>query len=131
MYRMTMALLMLLGSMGVVAQTKYDIKGTIADKETTEAVEGATVQLLSLPDSAFVKGAVADLKGTFSLKDIRKADFLHRICDKICRCRPQRTQGQDRGLGQGGDKRRRPHAGRGAGHCQCREGAGERRIAGV
>lgn len=79
MYRMTIALLMLLGSMSVVAQTKYDIKGTIADKETTEAVEGATVQLLSLPDSAFVKGAVADLKGTFSLKDIRKAKYALKI----------------------------------------------------
>ena len=44
----------------VMAQTnnKYSIKGSIIDKETGEPVVGATVQLLSLPDSSFVSGAI-------------------------------------------------------------------------
>lgn len=47
--------MMMMLCMGVMAQSKFNIKGLITDKETKEVVEGATVQLLHLPDSSFVK----------------------------------------------------------------------------
>lgn len=57
---------MLFISLCANAQGRHSVKGVIIDKETKDVVEGATVQLLSLPDSAFVKGAVASQTGSFS-----------------------------------------------------------------
>ena len=55
-------ILLMLSCAYATAQTKFDIKGTVIDGETNESVEGASVQLLSLPDSAFVQGIAADIK---------------------------------------------------------------------
>lgn len=72
-------LLFMLMSIGVNAQSKFDIKGIIVDKQTNELIEGATVQLLSLPDSSFVKGAVAGLLGSFKLDGIKKAKYSLKV----------------------------------------------------
>lgn len=65
----------------VMAQTnnKYSIKGSIIDKETGEPVVGATVQLLSLPDSSFVSGAAANDMGSFTFQKINKAKYAIKI----------------------------------------------------
>jgi hypothetical protein len=55
-------ILLMLSCAYATAQTKFNIKGTVIDGETNESVEGASVQLLSLPDSAFVQGIAADIK---------------------------------------------------------------------
>lgn len=61
------------------AQSKFDIKGLVIDKATNEVVEGATVQLLSLPDSSFVKGVAANSLGSFTLESIKKAKYTLKI----------------------------------------------------
>lgn len=55
---------------GAKAQSKFDIKGTIIDNESGDPLEGTTVQLLSLPDSAFVDGVLANEKGSFKLEKV-------------------------------------------------------------
>lgn len=69
----------LISSFSMRAQSKFDIKGIVVDKETRDVVEGATVQLLSLPDSAFVKGIAANELGAFVLKDIKKGNYTLKI----------------------------------------------------
>lgn len=71
--------IMMMLCMGVMAQSKFNIKGLITDKETKEVVEGATVQLLHLPDSSFVKGTAASEAGAFTLKDVEKANYTLKI----------------------------------------------------
>ncbi len=60
----------LLACVHVHAQSKFDIKGTIIDNESGDPLEGTTVQLLSLPDSAFVDGVLANDKGNFKLEKV-------------------------------------------------------------
>ncbi len=54
------------------AQSKISVKGSVIDKETSEALMGANVQVLSLPDSAFVAGEMANNVGAFTLRDLKK-----------------------------------------------------------
>lgn len=70
---------MLLCSIASIAQTKFEIRGKLVDNETTEPMEGATVQLLSLPDSTFVDGVLADGKGRFKLAKVAKANYLIKV----------------------------------------------------
>lgn len=50
------------------AQSKYVIlRGTVIEEDTSLPVEQATIQLLSLPDSSFVKGVTSLREGSFSL----------------------------------------------------------------
>lgn len=80
MYKYSITLLvMLFISLCANAQGRHSVKGVIIDKETKDVVEGATVQLLSLPDSAFVKGAVASQTGSFSFSDLKKAKYTLKI----------------------------------------------------
>ena len=65
-------LLLLLICNSLWSQSKFDIKGRVIDKETNEMVEGATVRLLSLPDSSFVKGEVTNELGSFTISGIKK-----------------------------------------------------------
>ena len=57
----------------------FDISGTVIEKETGEAVVAATLQLLALPDSAFVGGTTTGTQGEFSLKDVRKGVYTLKI----------------------------------------------------
>lgn len=61
------------------AQSKFTVKGSVIDKEDNEAVVGATVQLLSLPDSSFVTGATANELGAFTFRNINKAKYTIKI----------------------------------------------------
>ncbi len=69
----------MLSSLCVSAQNKFDIKGIIADKQTNEVVEGATVQLLSLPDSSFVQGIAANKNGSFVLNGVKKSNYTLKV----------------------------------------------------
>ncbi len=62
-----------------VAQSKYSVKGSVIDKETSEALMGANVQVLSLPDSTLVTGAMANDLGAFSLKDLKQENYVLKI----------------------------------------------------
>lgn len=68
-------LLLLLICNSLWSQSKFDIKGRVIDKETNEMVEGATVRLLSLPDSSFVKGEVTNELGSFTISGIKKGQI--------------------------------------------------------
>lgn len=72
-------LLMLICQLMASAQNKFEIRGKLIDNETSEPMEGATVQLLSLPDSAFVDGVMADEKGRFKLEKVKKAQYTLKV----------------------------------------------------
>lgn len=72
-------ILLLLTSINLLAQSNYTLSGTIVDKGLNEGIEGATVQLLSLPDSTFVKGTAADMDGKFLFENIKKARYTLKV----------------------------------------------------
>ncbi len=69
----------MMACVGMMAQSKYSVKGTIIDAETSEAVVGATVQLLSLPDSSFVMGVAANDMGAFNFHNVAKNKYLIKV----------------------------------------------------
>ena len=48
--------MVLLSCLGMMAQSTFDVSGTVVEKATGEAVMAATIQLMTLPDSTFVGG---------------------------------------------------------------------------
>ena len=66
-------------TISVEAQRSFDISGTVIEKTTGEAVVGATIKLLTLPDSAFVTGTTTGLQGEFSFKNVKKAEYTMKI----------------------------------------------------
>lgn len=72
MKRMILALTALVLAAGLKAQT---VEGKLVN-EQNEAVEFANVVLLSLPDSAFVQGAVSDAQGMFRMNTTIKQGLL-------------------------------------------------------
>ncbi len=69
----------MIGSLSAIAQSKFNVSGTILDQETNEAVMAATVRVLSLPDSAMAGGAATDANGAFSIKNIKKGKYAVKI----------------------------------------------------
>ena len=80
-------MLMTIGTTFLFAQSRgqgrgrVTVSGTVIDKEDNSAIMQATVQLLSLPDSAMVVGNVTDNSGHFSLsarpgKYVLKVSFV-------------------------------------------------------
>ena len=61
------------------AQGAFDISGTVVEKSTGEAVVGATMQLLALPDSSFVEGTTTGENGGFSFKDVKKGEYTLKV----------------------------------------------------
>ena len=66
-------------AIGAMAQNKFNVSGTLIDKETREAIISGTIQLLSLPDSTFVSGVATSTGGTFELKDVKKDNYTIKI----------------------------------------------------
>lgn len=62
-----------------LAQGKFSVKGVVLDGESTEPVMGANIQLLSLPDSTFVKGVAAGNDGEFEFKSLAKGRYAVKI----------------------------------------------------
>ncbi len=55
------------------------IKGSIVDQETKTAIEQATVQLFSLPDTTYVKGAASLNNGEFNFSGIKPGNYWLKI----------------------------------------------------
>mgnify|MGYP003288596563 CR=1 FL=1 len=55
-------------SVAFAQDKKVKVTGDVTDYETTEPIIAATIQLLSMPDSAFLAGATTDIKGQFELE---------------------------------------------------------------
>ena len=67
-------------SLTVFAQGKgVVITGEVIDKDFNEPVEQATVQLLSLPDSTFIKGVTSLQGGKFEIKEVSAANYILKI----------------------------------------------------
>ena len=63
----------------VSAQSKFNVSGIVMEKGTNEAIPSATVRILSLPDSALVAGAVTDVKGAFTVKNVKKGNYALKV----------------------------------------------------
>ena len=63
-----MALAMCCMNMAFAQEKRVKVTGDVTDYETSEPIMAATVQLLSLPDSAFQTGGTTDLKGQFDIE---------------------------------------------------------------
>ena len=57
-------------------QSGVEIKGTIVEQGSDTPIEQATVRLLSVTDSAMVRGVVSSKNGSFSLKNVKKGNYL-------------------------------------------------------
>ena len=68
-----------LSSVGVLAQNTFNVSGSVIEKETGEAVVAATMQLLALPDSAFVTGTTTGSQGEFTFKNVKKGAYTLKI----------------------------------------------------
>ncbi len=75
-----MALLLLCGAISTFAQNKViTVSGRVVESDTKNAIEMATVQLLSLPDSAQAAGKVTNRNGWFSLPKVKAGKYVLRI----------------------------------------------------
>ncbi len=63
----------------MMAQSSFDVNGTVVDKSTGEAVIAATMQLLTLPDSTYVEGTTTGVQGDFSFKNVKKGTYTLKI----------------------------------------------------
>lgn len=64
----------------LMAQNKtITVSGRVVEAETKEPVEMATVQLLSLPDSAQAAGMVTQRNGAFTLPKVKAGKYLLRV----------------------------------------------------
>jgi len=74
-----MAFLAFFSSAAQAQTSKVEIKGVIVEKASGDAVEAATVRLLSVNDSTMQAGVASDAKGRFSLKNIAAGTYLLNI----------------------------------------------------
>ncbi len=58
-----------------VAAIAYNVSGIVADNYG-EPLPDATVRILAARDSAFVKGAVADIDGNFRFTDLKNGNYI-------------------------------------------------------
>ena len=61
------------------AQSKFNVSGSIIEKSTNEAIAAASVQMYSLPDSAYVSGIPTSELGAFRLTGVRKGKYTLKI----------------------------------------------------
>lgn len=72
--------IMLIASTSLFAQkNKVEIYGQVIDKELNEPVDMATIQLLSLPDSTYIKGMTSNKNGVFSFTSLSTKNYLLKI----------------------------------------------------
>jgi hypothetical protein len=75
-----MTLLLMCGVINTFAQKKViTVSGKVVESDTKNAVEMATVQLLSLPDSAQAAGMVTNRNGWFSLPKVKAGKYVLRL----------------------------------------------------
>ena len=64
----------LLFSISTAAQV--DVKGTIIEEQSKEAIEQATVRLLNMKDSSMVNGTVSSRNGAFMLRSVKEGNYI-------------------------------------------------------
>ena len=67
------------GLSSAMAQSKYNVSGTILEDETNEVVISATVRILNLPDSSMVAGAATGFDGSFNIKNVKAGKYALKI----------------------------------------------------
>lgn len=67
--------ILFIGLLGLIPANAFTIKGTVVD-ETNSPMPKATVRLLSVVDSAAIKGAITNEKGHFDLSEVKKGKFI-------------------------------------------------------
>ncbi len=77
--KLVISSLLLLCSLGVMADNQYTITGTLVDGTTKEKIEAASVSILNVKDSTEVTGSVTNKNGVYALKVNKKANFLLRV----------------------------------------------------
>ena len=78
MKRQILMLAMLLCTSLAMAQSKFNVKGIIIDKETDEALIAASVQLTK-EDGTYVTGKATDMNGAFEMKNVKKDKYKLKI----------------------------------------------------
>lgn len=66
-------------AMALAQKKDIVVSGAVQDKTSSEPVMQATVQLLTVKDSAFVAGNVSDLEGKFSLPAVAAGNYLLKV----------------------------------------------------
>lgn len=79
MKKTLLAMMLTLVGLSAMAQSKFNVSGTILEDGTSEPVISATVRILSLPDSTMVGGAATGLDGTFTVKNVKKDKYVMKI----------------------------------------------------
>ena len=70
----------LLSAMTAVwGQSKFTVTGTVFEEDTKELVAGANVSICTEKDTTVVTGAYTDLKGVFSVNNVKKGKYILRV----------------------------------------------------
>lgn len=79
--RLSLLIIALLSTLSITAQNRQsvDIAGKVVEESTKEAVEQATVRLLSVSDSTLLGGVVSERNGAFTLKGVAPGEYLLHI----------------------------------------------------
>ncbi|MDL2276963.1 outer membrane beta-barrel protein [Parabacteroides sp. OttesenSCG-928-G07] len=79
--RLSLLIIVLLSSLSIAAQNRQsvDVSGKVLEEGTKEAIEQATVRLLSVNDSTLLGGVVSERNGAFTLKGIAPGEYLLHI----------------------------------------------------
>ena len=80
MKKLCIWMVLLVCTLSSFAQNKViTVSGQVIEEDTKEPVEMATVQLLSLPDSAQAAGVVTQNRGTFTLPKVKAGKYVLKI----------------------------------------------------
>ena len=72
--------LMLLCTFSIFAQNKViTVSGRVVESDTKESAAQATVQLLSLPDSAYAAGIASSNQGWFTLPKVKAGKYVLKV----------------------------------------------------
>ena len=71
--------MVLLSGPGMMAQSTFEVNGTVVDKATGETVIGGSIKLMLLPDSSFVEGTTTGAQGEFNLKNVKKGTYALQV----------------------------------------------------
>ena len=78
MKKLGIILLIILATIATVKAQNTFVSGKITDKQNMTLI-GAGVILLNAADSAFVKGAITDVNGDFSIQDVNPGKYIIKI----------------------------------------------------
>lgn len=89
---LVLTMLLWAATLSVFAQTKnITVSGRLVEDDTKAPAAQATIQLLSLPDSAYVTGAASSENGAFTLPKVRGGKYVMKVSyigykPSTCRC---------------------------------------------